>query len=74
MSDLKVKRAPAVTSNDRAWTQVYDDINDIVIAIKNLDEVNNYKTFSNRSRTYVKSYHSWKMIAEKYYPIVINSG
>jgi hypothetical protein len=35
MSDLKVKRAPAVTSNDRAWTQVYDDINDIVNAVNN---------------------------------------
>ena len=74
---------PVITSDYPPFNEIDDkviqkvnryDINDIVIAIKNLDEVNNYKTFSNRSRTYVKSYHSWKMIAEKYYPIVINSG
>ena len=35
MADLKIKRAPAVQSNDRAWLQVYDDINDIVNAVNN---------------------------------------
>ena len=35
MSDLKIKRAPSVQSNDRAWRQGYDDINDIVNAVNN---------------------------------------
>ena len=35
MADLKIKRAPAVDSNNRAWLQVYDDINDIVNAVNN---------------------------------------
>ena len=33
MSELKSKRAPSVSSNERAWSQVYDDINDIVKAV-----------------------------------------
>ena len=35
MPDLKIKRAPPVESNNRAWLQVYDDINDIVNAVNN---------------------------------------
>ena len=35
MSELKSKRAPSVSSNERAWSQVYDDINDIVKAVNN---------------------------------------
>ena len=35
MSDLKSKRAPAVDSNQRAWSQVYDDINDIIKSVNN---------------------------------------
>ena len=35
MSELKSKRAPAVDSNPRAWSQVYDDINDIIKAVNN---------------------------------------
>ena len=35
MSELKSKRAPAVDSNPRAWSQVYDDINDIIKAVYN---------------------------------------
>ena len=35
MADLKIKRAPSVESNDRAWNQVYDDINDIINAVNN---------------------------------------
>jgi len=35
MSDLKSKRAPSVSSNERAWSQVYDDINDIIKAVNN---------------------------------------
>ena len=35
MSELKSKRAPAVSSNERAWSQVYDDINDIIRAVNN---------------------------------------
>ena len=33
MSQLKSKRAPSVDSNQRAWTQVYDDLNDIIKAV-----------------------------------------
>ena len=33
MADLTVKRAPSVTSNERAWSQVYDDINDIIKSV-----------------------------------------
>ena len=35
MSELKSKRAPSVSSNERAWEQVYDDINDIIKAVNN---------------------------------------
>ena len=35
MPDVKIKRSPAVDSNQRAWSQVYDDINDIVKAVNN---------------------------------------
>ena len=37
---LVIKRAPAVNSNERAWAQVYDDINDIIKAVnrKSTDE------------------------------------
>jgi len=35
MSELKSKRAPSVSSNERAWSQVYDDINDIIKAVNN---------------------------------------
>ena len=35
MSGLKSKRAPSVSSNERAWSQVYDDINDIIKAVNN---------------------------------------
>ena len=40
MADLKIKRAPAVDSNNRAWIQVYDDINDIIKSVnkKSTDE------------------------------------
>jgi hypothetical protein len=40
MADLKIKRAPSVESNNRAWTQVYDDINDIIKSVnkKSTDE------------------------------------
>lgn len=40
MPDLKIKRAPAVDSNNRAWIQVYDDINDIIKSVnkKSTDE------------------------------------
>ena len=39
MADLNIKRAPSVDSNQRAWSQVYDDINDIInfLAIRLLD-------------------------------------
>ena len=33
MSQLKSKRAPSVDSNQRAWTQVYDDLNDVIKAV-----------------------------------------
>ena len=33
MSDLKSKRAPATDTNQRAWEQVYDDINTIIKAV-----------------------------------------
>ena len=35
MADLTIKRAPAVDSNQRAWSQVYDDINDIIKSVNN---------------------------------------
>ena len=35
MADLKIKRSPSVESNDRAWLQVYDDINEIINAVNN---------------------------------------
>jgi hypothetical protein len=35
MSDLKSKRAPATDTNQRAWEQVYDDINTIIKAVNN---------------------------------------
>jgi len=37
---LVIKRSPAVDSNKRAWSQVYDDINDIIKAVnrKSTDE------------------------------------
>jgi len=35
MSDLKSKRAPATDTNQRAWAQVYDDINTIIKAVNN---------------------------------------
>jgi len=38
MANLKIKRAPAVTSNDRAWSQVYDDINDIIKSVNKKSE------------------------------------
>tara|TARA_R100001594_G_scaffold142662_1_gene189791 strand:- start:2950 stop:5163 length:2214 start_codon:yes stop_codon:yes gene_type:complete len=40
MPDLTVKRSPAVNSNQRAWSQVYDDINDIIKSVnaKSTDE------------------------------------
>ena len=40
MSDLTIKRAPPVTANERAWSQVYDDINDIIKSVnkKSTDE------------------------------------
>lgn len=40
MADLTIKRAPAVDSNQRAWSQVYDDINDIIKSVnkKSTDE------------------------------------
>ena len=39
MSELKSKRAPAVDSNPRAWSQVYDDINDIKDDLKEVGEL-----------------------------------
>ena len=40
MADLNIKRAPAVDANQRAWSQVYDDINDIIKSVnrKSTDE------------------------------------
>ena len=40
MADLTIKRAPSVTTNGRAWLQVYDDINDIIKSVnrKSTDE------------------------------------
>jgi len=40
MADLNIKRAPSVDSNQRAWSQVYDDINDIIKSVnkKSTDE------------------------------------
>ena len=35
MPDLTVKRSPSVESNQRAWAQVYDDINDIIKSVNN---------------------------------------
>jgi len=33
MPDIKKKQAPSVDSNQRAWTNVYDDINDIINSV-----------------------------------------
>jgi hypothetical protein len=33
MADLKVKRAPQVESDQRAWETVYDDINNIINSV-----------------------------------------
>jgi len=44
MAKLTVKRAPAVSSNERAWSQVYDDINDII------KSVNKESTDENRTK------------------------
>ena len=44
MAKLTVKRAPAVASNERAWSQVYDDINDII------KSVNKESTDENRTK------------------------
>ena len=33
MQDLNIKRAPSVDANQRAWSQVYDDINDIIKSV-----------------------------------------
>jgi len=33
MPDIQKKRAPSVTSDQRAWTTVYDDINDIINSV-----------------------------------------
>ena len=33
MADIKKKRSPAVDSNQRAWSTVYDDINDIINSV-----------------------------------------
>ena len=40
MADLNIKRAPSVDSNQRAWSQIYDDINDIIKSVnkKSTDE------------------------------------
>ena len=35
MSILTIKRAPGVDTNNRAWEQVYDDINEIINAVNN---------------------------------------
>ena len=43
MAKLTVKRAPAVTSNERAWSQVYDDINDIIKSV-NKESTNENRT------------------------------
>ena len=33
MSDIKKKRAPSVSANQRAWTTVYDDLNDVINSV-----------------------------------------
>ena len=33
MPEIKKKRAPSVDSNQRAWTQVYDDMNDVINSV-----------------------------------------
>ena len=33
MPEIKKKRAPAVDSNQRAWSQVYDDMNDVINSV-----------------------------------------
>jgi|7_EtaG_2_1085326.scaffolds.fasta_scaffold05083_2 hypothetical protein len=33
MSDIKKKRAPATDTNQRAWAQVYDDMNDVINSV-----------------------------------------
>ena len=48
MSELKSKRAPAVSSNERAWAQVYDDINDIIRAVNNQSGVDRLNTASGK--------------------------
>ena len=48
MAELKSKRAPAVSSNERAWAQVYDDINDIVRAVNNKSGVDRLNTASGK--------------------------
>ena len=48
MADLKSKRAPAVSSNERAWAQVYDDINDIIRAVNNQSGVDRLDTASGK--------------------------
>ena len=48
MADLKSKRAPAVSSNERAWSQVYDDINDIIRAVNNQSGVDRLDTASGK--------------------------
>ena len=48
MSELKSKRAPAVSSNERAWSQVYDDINDIIRAVNNQSGVDRLNTASGK--------------------------
>jgi len=41
MAELKIKRAPTTEANQRAWEQVYDDINDIINAVNKKSEVEN---------------------------------
>lgn len=48
MAELKSKRAPAVSSNERAWSQVYDDINDIIRAVNNQSGVDRLNTASGK--------------------------
>ena len=39
MSDIKKKRAPSVSTDQRAWSTVYDDINDIINSVNNKSAV-----------------------------------
>jgi hypothetical protein len=39
MPDIKKKRAPSVSSDQRAWSTVYDDINDIINSVNNKSAV-----------------------------------